>query len=1543
MFGWALIRLWAAERGEVFGPVGRDDPETARERILRLGSQPAKDVHRELGALPGEEVARLLGDVVRVAEGAGTLWQDRPTAIALGDVLAAVGLDVELRTGELDLAEEFRLESHVMRGVAAAYGGEREEALRQFDHARRPPSESTSPLARALGTIGRLVSASESESDGSDAASLRSAVAEALGSLRGRESEEQRAAVRHAVEVRLSARSAAARAWAEEGPEAAVTVLAEWLDGCGQDEATELAKVCAHGLLDEAGEPEAAAAWARLLDSVFAAYGDTGTFQDILADYYRYHELPYARLTVLKNRYASEPGNQDVGLQLAETYRQVGAPAEGATILRALVTDPPVPGEERLVHLLAVLLSEAGSPEAAYWDGHFARLLSAEEMSSNYTSDVRVFYPAPSRPVPLAARYEDGTLTIDPSIAATLTSHQVSVHVSAALIAGSPDGEEMFRRLAADSPDVAAQVAELLGIFPREPLVAEVPPTEADVLFQRGEAHFARREYPQAIGCYVDALRRDPDHVQALLCLGDAYYVQDQFAVARAYFEESLAVEETPMAWRFLGDTLRNTSAETSEVRSCYERALALDPSYGGARQALAALPPEPEPEVGDRGRGGRRQDSEGPFTEASASTKPSLPRRIWRRVRHPATPSAPRTDRHADAPGTGGHADAPSPAEEDVFAQLSTAGVQHQLPARFEAVLREREPWAPGLLDALADEAAFTEWQNRLAPEHFAPAVGNLQALAWQWNAKAGNGERALLMARRQLQLVRGLPSQWIEGAPRFAGRALLVSKALRLQAELLTDLGRYSEAFEVLLDAEAWMEEDRLERERSGRPLGGVLGPGLLEDNPRAELYAKLAAAAARCGDDDASERFRLIADQWRDGTPASDHERITTLCVEALVSLGEGDPDRCFRLLDEAMPLAVREAGWTPVPHALALVHHTRARALLHLGPARTALDHLARARGHNSGNADRLVLDWLLAAEILRANPRLGDPLEAYEHILQLSGVPAVAGDALVWRPHHSSGEPVRIENAERAWQVVTPMARAAWTAGEAETAVRVLELGTELSDLVRAAQTDPDLRRRLQEERAEVYELLLQYRLDSTATGPEAPSRIEAAFATTERLRSRTLLDSLSTAELRAPEGVPAELLDREAVLLRERTALERGPRTDWERLRSVQRELRELWSAMASHHVTGEEYAAVRSSAAVTAGSALARLHGSQAVVASYARLNDGRIVLFTLDPRTGLAVTPIDADGVRLARFVEDNLGSAGQVREMAIDMPGLFQQVLSPLVAPLARLTRPEDTVVICPTGPLHQVPFHALSPDGGASLIERNSVAYLPSVSLLRTLAHRESRTGRGAVVLGDPGGDLPYAREEARLLAGRLGTEPLLGAEATRRRVLDAMAGAGILHAACHATFRTDDPLSSGLALADGPLTGRDILREDWHGVRLAVLSACETGLGGADRTDEVLGLSRSLLFSGVRSLVMSLWRVPDRSTAPLMGAFHDLTLSGEPPAQALRAAMLAARALPGGDRLDRWAAFCLLGEWRAERGPGGEAASWPVSSTERSDV
>jgi CHAT domain-containing protein len=74
--------------------------------------------------------------------------------------------------------------------------------------------------------------------------------------------------------------------------------------------------------------------------------------------------------------------------------------------------------------------------------------------------------------------------------------------------------------------------------------------------------------------------------------------------------------------------------------------------------------------------------------------------------------------------------------------------------------------------------------------------------------------------------------------------------------------------------------------------------------------------------------------------------------------------------------------------------------------------------------------------------------------------------------------------------------------------------------------------------------------------------------------------------------------------------------------------------------------------------------------------------------------------------------------------------------------------------------------------------------------------------------------------------------------------------------------------------------------------------LVTLSACETGRGSVVGGDEVVGLSRGFLFAGASTLVQSLWRVDDASTAHLMQCFYERLCAGEPPAAALRAAQRA---------------------------------------------
>jgi CHAT domain-containing protein len=91
---------------------------------------------------------------------------------------------------------------------------------------------------------------------------------------------------------------------------------------------------------------------------------------------------------------------------------------------------------------------------------------------------------------------------------------------------------------------------------------------------------------------------------------------------------------------------------------------------------------------------------------------------------------------------------------------------------------------------------------------------------------------------------------------------------------------------------------------------------------------------------------------------------------------------------------------------------------------------------------------------------------------------------------------------------------------------------------------------------------------------------------------------------------------------------------------------------------------------------------------------------------------------------------------------------------------------------------------------------------------------------------------------------------------------------------------------------------GILTAEAIAGLSLQDLELAVLSACETGLGDVAGGEGVFGLQRAFHLVGAHNVLASLWKVDDQATAALMAIFYDqLWRQHKPPIEALRTAQL----------------------------------------------
>ncbi len=311
----------------------------------------------------------------------------------------------------------------------------------------------------------------------------------------------------------------------------------------------------------------------------------------------------------------------------------------------------------------------------------------------------------------------------------------------------------------------------------------------------------------------------------------------------------------------------------------------------------------------------------------------------------------------------------------------------------------------------------------------------------------------------------------------------------------------------------------------------------------------------------------------------------------------------------------------------------------------------------------------------------------------------------------------------------------------------------------------------------------------------------------------------------------------------------------------------------------------------------------------------------------------------------------------------------------------------------VLLSPDGPLAAVPFAALpGRKEGSYLLEELTLASVPvpqalagaggpapgrhgpSLLAVGDVDYNEARAPAArAALIGGRGAPAATRRAWERLPAtftevaavsksfaglfeGGTVTDLSKG-RATKAAVREALPRVRYAHLATHGFFAPEDAagewhplLMAGIALAganrtpgegeeDGILTALEVSEMDLTRLELAVLSACETGLGKESKGEGLLSLQRAFQAAGARSVVASLWSVDDRATQSLMSDFYRVAWDPEKivsRAEALRQAQLSMLrdgvrrgsvkelvAEKGTRRVPPfyWAGFVLSGDWR----------------------
>jgi CHAT domain-containing protein/tetratricopeptide (TPR) repeat protein/Tol biopolymer transport system component len=662
----------------------------------------------------------------------------------------------------------------------------------------------------------------------------------------------------------------------------------------------------------------------------------------------------------------------------------------------------------------------------------------------------------------------------------------------------------------------------------------------------------------------------------------------------------------------------------------------------------------------------------------------------------------------------------------------------------------------------------------------------------------------------------------------------------------------------------------------------------------------------------------------------------EQVISLNTSGLIWWTLNENDRALRELREALSLArkleVRSDEIATTLNNIGIVYREMGRydeALKTFDEA-LAIDQKLKSRWAIAYDLRNTALTYLRMTRADKALPLLeeaaaeshdiGDRVNEAKSLLGLGDAHSMAGNAPKARESFERALTLSRSMAirETEWRALYGIGRLALQEGRREEAKEHLLRSIDVIEGMRADIKIEQLKDGFVTNKIDVYETLVRLQSDLGET--------EAAFETAERSRARNFIDLLGNQRLSLQNAVDQELYERQLKL----------------RARIGEHE---ALAAQAEDQKTGDVYKTSLARLNDELRDLMLEIQAKNPQLTSMVSvaplkmkeiqnlLEPGVVLLAYYVVPDQLLCWVVKRDKVKLIR-APVNRGTLGesilefrQTIQNLEPTEKLSKELFSKLMSAVVPEIEGAEYLGIIPHGVLHYLSFATLY-DGAQYTVDRFPLFSLPSASVLKyTLNRRKDGKNLRVLAIGnpdldDPALNLPFAEQEVETIKWNFDSVTLLTKEkATESWVARNIGQFGIIHIASHGTFDPVNPLFSAVKLvrddkADGNMEAGEVFGLEIN-ADLVLLSACQTGLGRITQGDDVIGLNRAFFYAGTHSILSSLWRVSDISTAVLVKQFYRL-YSTDNKAESLRRAMLHVKNRyphPG-----YWGAFILSGDY-----------------------